>query len=76
MAGRSCASPANDRPSRLTRAASCRARSPGPDADLAKSATRPCLVSRRNATALFEWRCNPDSKLRAKWIMNGGAAAR
>jgi hypothetical protein len=45
-------------------------------ADLAKSATRTNPISSPNSTVLFEWCCNPDSKLSKKGIAKGETAVR
>eukprot|EP00959_Pyramimonas_sp_CCMP1952_P261353 5464243-Pyramimonas_sp.AAC.1 len=45
-------------------------------ADSAKTATRTSPTSSPNPTVLFEWCCNPDSKLSNKWVATGGIAVR
>eukprot|EP00959_Pyramimonas_sp_CCMP1952_P466372 9489857-Pyramimonas_sp.AAC.1 len=44
--------------------------------NLAKSTTRPTPTSVANSTALYAWRCKPDSKPSAAWKKKGGAAAK
>eukprot|EP00959_Pyramimonas_sp_CCMP1952_P160619 3358993-Pyramimonas_sp.AAC.1 len=44
--------------------------------DLAQSATRTSSVPSSTKALLFEWCCNPSSKLSKKWTSTGGAAVR